>query len=79
MYGVPDFLPFYSRMMEEWATQWIDEKIPALDGKTPREAVMTPEGRKKVEDLLKGWENVEERKRRDGDPYVDIQQKKKRT
>ena len=67
------FLPFYSKMMEEWAIQWVEEKIPALDGKTPREAVMTPEGRREVEEFLKDWENMEERKRRDGDPYIDIQ------
>jgi len=67
------FQPIYFKMMEEWATQWLDEKIPALDGKTPREAVLTPDGREKVEDLLKDWENVEERKKRDGDPYIDIQ------
>jgi hypothetical protein len=58
--------------MEEWVTQWLDEKLPALDGKTPREAVRTPEGREKVEELLKDWENMEERKRREGKPYIDI-------
>jgi len=65
-------LPIFSRKMEEWVTQWLDEKLPALDGKTPREAVRTPEGREKVEELLKDWENMEERKRREGKPYIDI-------
>jgi hypothetical protein len=58
--------------MEEFVKKWIDEKIPALDGKTPREAVKTPEGREKVEELLKDWENIEERKRKEGEPYIDI-------
>jgi tetratricopeptide (TPR) repeat protein len=67
------YLPFYSKAMEDWMIHWVDEKIPALDGKTPREAVMTPEGRKRVEELLKDFENAEERKKRDGEPYIDIQ------
>jgi hypothetical protein len=66
------FLPLYSKKMTEWATRWVDEKIPALDGKTPREALRTPEGKKKVEELLKDFENMEERKKRDGEPYIDI-------
>lgn len=31
---------------------WIDDKIPALNGKTPRQAVKTPDGRESVEALL---------------------------
>jgi len=68
-----EFLPIFSRTMEEFVTRWVDEKIPALEGKTPREAVRTPEGRRKVEELLKDWENMEERKKRDGEPYLDMQ------
>ena len=67
------FFPLLSKTMEEWAHHWVDESIPALDGKTPREAVKTPEGRAKVEDLLKDFENMEERKRREGEAYLDIQ------
>jgi len=66
------FLPLYTKVMEEWMTKWVDEKIPALDGKTPKEAVKTLDGRKKVEELLKDFENVEERKKRDGEPYIEI-------
>jgi tetratricopeptide (TPR) repeat protein len=66
------YLPLYSKAMSEWAARWVDEKIPALDGKTPREAVKNSEGRKKVEELLKDFENMEERKKRDGEPYIDI-------
>jgi HEAT repeat protein len=67
-----EYAPIFSKVMGEFVTKWIDEEIPALDGKTPREAVKTPEGREKVEDLLKDWENMEERKRRDGESYIDI-------
>ena len=64
--------PELPRMTEDFVTQWMDEKIPALEGKTPREAVRTPEGRERVLELLKDWENVEERKRKDGEHYIDI-------
>jgi hypothetical protein len=67
-----EFYPYFSKEMEEFVKKWIDEKIPALDGKTPREAVKTPEGREKVEELLKDWENMEERKRKVGESYIDI-------
>jgi hypothetical protein len=36
---------------------WCDEPIPALDGKTPREAVQTAFGRIEVVELLKDYEN----------------------
>jgi tetratricopeptide (TPR) repeat protein len=67
-----EHLPVFEKTMEEFVTKWVDEKIPALDGKTPKEAVKTPEGREKVEELLKDWENAEERRRKKGEPYIDI-------
>jgi hypothetical protein len=66
------FLPFFEKAMEEFVTKWVDEKIPALGGKTPREAVNSSEGREKVEELLKDWENMEERRKKEGEPYIDI-------
>jgi hypothetical protein len=41
--------------------QWADHPLPALHGKTPREAVRTAEGRAMVEVLLKDFENHESR------------------
>jgi hypothetical protein len=71
--GIPEQnLPFLSRAVEDFVTRWMDEKIPALGGKTPREAVQTPEGKERVLELLKDWENMEERKRKDGEHYIDI-------
>jgi len=35
---------------------WVDQKIPALEGKSPREAVKSPDGREAVEALLKDAE-----------------------
>jgi len=36
---------------DHWS-EWVDTKIPALGGKTPRQAVKTPAGRESVEALL---------------------------
>jgi hypothetical protein len=60
------------RFMREHYDKWVNERLPALKGKTPVEAVKTPAGRKKVADLLKFIENTEERKKSDGEPYSDI-------
>lgn len=38
-------------LMAHWE-DWVDHEIPALGGKTPREAVKTPDGRESVEALL---------------------------
>jgi hypothetical protein len=46
---------------ERYYTDWLDQPIPALDGKTPREAVQTAEGRGRVDVLLKDIENKEQR------------------
>jgi hypothetical protein len=40
---------------------WIDEPLPALRGKTPREAMRTESGREAVDQLLKGMEHREQR------------------
>ena len=66
-------IPLYETFIEEWARKWLDEKIPALDGQSPREAVKSPEGKEKVLELLKEFENQEERKKKDGEPYGDVQ------
>jgi len=42
---------------------WPDHPLPALDGKTPREAVQTVGGRGAVDVLLKEMENLEQRAR----------------
>jgi hypothetical protein len=38
--------------LENYEHEWCDMSIPALDGRTPRDAVRTAEGRAAVEDLL---------------------------
>jgi hypothetical protein len=43
---------FYDKHYREW----LDSSIPALDGKTPRKAIRSKEGKRKVEDLLREME-----------------------
>ncbi len=62
----------YSQFMQKHCEKWITDKIPALDGKTPVQAVKTAKGRLKVIELLKSFENGEEHKKREGEPYCDL-------
>ena len=39
-------------MIQSHWQNWINDRIPALDGKTPRQAVNTPDGKESVEALL---------------------------
>ena len=68
----PEDYSVQAQFLEDWARSLLDEKIPALGGMTPREAVKTPEGRDRVKELLRLWENVEEHKRRIGEPSLDV-------
>jgi len=62
----------YDRFMRRHMEKWIGEEIPALGGKTPLECVKTGKGRKLVTELLKSFENTEERKRKRGEPSYDL-------
>jgi len=59
-------------MMQRHISAWLDKEIPLLGGKTPREAVATKAGREKVLDLIKDLENREARKKKAGEPFVDL-------
>jgi hypothetical protein len=58
--------------MERHVSKWPDTALPALDGRTPREAVKTAAGRLKVSALLRDFENLEEHKRQAGEPFYDV-------
>lgn len=59
-------------VMRQRMSAWPDEKLPALNGKTPRETVATKEGRQKVLELIKDFENLEARRRRQGEVSIDL-------
>jgi tetratricopeptide (TPR) repeat protein len=60
------------KYMAEHYRTWPDTPLPALDGQTPRQAAATPQGRSRVAELLKLFENGEDRKRRAGEPWFDV-------
>lgn len=62
----------YTQFMQKHYEKWLMEKIPALDGKTPLQAIKTAEGREKVAELLKMFENSEEHNKREGRPFYDL-------
>ncbi len=51
--------------------KWIDEKVPMLDDRTPREAARDPARRSKVEELIRGLEGAYERSLRMNQPAYD--------
>jgi hypothetical protein len=59
------------RFLDTHYRNWLDEKIPALGGKTPREAARNFEGREQLAALLKELENREARRARDGEIGYD--------
>jgi SEC-C motif len=46
------------RFVAEMEERWLDESIPALGGRTPREAVKDPVGREEVEQLLASFPSL---------------------
>ena len=63
---------FYATFMERHCREWLTEKIPALDGKTPKQAIRSKHGREQVKELLKSFENMEEHNKKAGKPYYDL-------
>jgi hypothetical protein len=62
----------YTQFMQKHCEKWFKEKIPVLDGRTPLQAVRTEEGKRKVIELLKLFENREEHKKREGEPFYNL-------
>jgi tetratricopeptide (TPR) repeat protein len=60
------------RMKTEHYAKWLDEPLPALEGKTPRQAVRSASGRRAVDDLLRIMENGEARASREGGGAFDF-------
>ncbi|MHB1647021.1 MAG: YecA family protein [bacterium] len=61
-----------NKFLTENYEKWLNEKIPALDGKTPLEAIKTKKGKKQVIELLQFYENIEEKNKKDGKAYYDF-------
>ena len=57
---IPEVQAAMKKAMDEHWRRWPDEKLPALDGKTPRQAVRNVDGREMVEALLADFERRNE-------------------
>jgi hypothetical protein len=57
--AAPEMLQALREFKARHYTGWLDVPLPSLKGKTPREAVRTPAGRRRVELLLKELEHGE--------------------
>jgi hypothetical protein len=51
--------------------RWVDEPVPALDGKTPRDAAKSPQLRPRTEELIRGILGLYERSLKDNTPAYD--------
>jgi hypothetical protein len=59
------------QLLNDHYRRWLDEPLPALDGRSPREASRGPQ-REELELLLRGIENRAERALRDGGAWPDL-------
>jgi hypothetical protein len=53
------------RFLDDHYRNWLDDKLPMLGGRTPREAARDFDGREQVVAVLKDMENLEARRKRD--------------
>jgi hypothetical protein len=60
--------------LEQHYERWLDTPIRAWGNRTPRQLARTPEGERRVAELLDELEAVEGTKRRLGQPYYDVDQ-----
>ncbi|MCX6628716.1 MAG: DUF2384 domain-containing protein [Candidatus Solibacter sp.] len=60
------------QMKAQHYSTWADDPLPALGGKTAREAVKTESGRKAVQALIRDMEHGEARGAKDGQPGFDF-------
>lgn len=59
--------------LDQYYRKWIDLPVPALDGRSPKEAVRTKDGKDEVVALLKHIENMEARRcNASGEPAYDF-------
>jgi hypothetical protein len=62
----------YAEYQNEYYRRWLDEPVPALGGRTPRNAARLKAVRPKLIRLLKELERSEARRRIEGRPSIDI-------
>jgi hypothetical protein len=60
------------KVLHRHFTEWLDQPVPALDGRTPRAAARDPRLRPKLIQLLREMENHQDHARREGRAWYDI-------
>jgi len=60
------------RVLETQRDEWLNTPVPGLGDKSPREAARDPAMREQIDELFKVLEYIEEQKRQDGRPYLDV-------
>jgi len=60
------------RMQEKLRDDWLNEPVPALGGRSIREAARDPTMREQIDEMFKGLEYLEEQQRKAGEPYFDV-------
>ena len=66
-----DIIKVSEELLTDYYKKWCNMKIPALGNKTPRQAIKTKEGKEKLKELLKDFENIDLHKKREGEHIVD--------
>ena len=56
---VPEHDALIREVKEQHYAKWLDDRLPALDGKTPREAARTKRGRERLEAIIVQMEVME--------------------
>jgi hypothetical protein len=57
----PEVAALMQQEMERMMRSWLDQSVPALQGKTPRQAARTKRGREQVDLLLRDFERMQSR------------------
>jgi tetratricopeptide (TPR) repeat protein len=60
------------KVLHRHFTEWLDQQIPALNGRTPRVAARDPQLRPRLIQLLREMENHQDHARREGRAWYDI-------
>jgi hypothetical protein len=59
-------------VLDRYYEDWIDKPLKILQGKTPRQAMQTRQGRDKLNSILNELQNLYEHARERGEPYYDV-------
>ncbi|MBI2631630.1 SEC-C domain-containing protein [Candidatus Pacearchaeota archaeon] len=67
----PNMVKISKGLLTEYYKKWCRMRIPALGNKTPRQAIKTEDGKEKLKELLKDFDNIDLHKKREGELFAD--------